>query len=103
MLLRVDLDGRSWLADVGFGADGPFHPVPLDGSLSRQPGGRLSHHGGGLGIGVFSCAARENGTISMPSCWCRRIRSTMRSLITILRRIRSPGFVKDLNGTDQNA
>jgi N-hydroxyarylamine O-acetyltransferase len=29
MLLRVDLDEGPWLADVGFGGDGPVHPVPL--------------------------------------------------------------------------
>jgi len=29
MLLRVDLPEGSFLADVGFGADGPLHPIPL--------------------------------------------------------------------------
>ena len=29
MLLRVDLPEGSFLADVGFGADGPLHPLPL--------------------------------------------------------------------------
>jgi N-hydroxyarylamine O-acetyltransferase len=29
MLLRVDLDEGPWLADVGFGGDGPVHPLPL--------------------------------------------------------------------------
>ena len=50
MFLRVDLDGRPWLVDVGFGADGPFHPVPLDGSVSQQPGGayRIAPEGSGL-------------------------------------------------------
>lgn len=31
MVLRVVADGRDWLADVGFGGDGPLLPVPLDG------------------------------------------------------------------------
>jgi len=39
MLLAVQADGRSWLADVGFGGDGPLLPVPLDGEESQQPGG----------------------------------------------------------------
>ncbi len=29
MALRVQADGRSWLADVGFGGDGPIKPVAL--------------------------------------------------------------------------
>jgi N-hydroxyarylamine O-acetyltransferase len=29
MLLRVDLEDGPWLADVGFGGEGPVHPVPL--------------------------------------------------------------------------
>jgi N-hydroxyarylamine O-acetyltransferase len=30
MLLRVDVDGRPWLADVGFGGEGPVEPLPLE-------------------------------------------------------------------------
>lgn len=30
MVLRVDLDGRPWLVDVGFGAVGPTAPIALD-------------------------------------------------------------------------
>jgi N-hydroxyarylamine O-acetyltransferase len=29
MLLAVDLDGETWLADVGFGAEVFLHPIPL--------------------------------------------------------------------------
>lgn len=36
MTLKVELDGRAWLTDVGFGGDGPVQPVPLDGGLSGQ-------------------------------------------------------------------
>lgn len=36
MTLRVDLESRPWLVDVGFGADGPLNPVPLDGTVSEQ-------------------------------------------------------------------
>jgi N-hydroxyarylamine O-acetyltransferase len=39
MVLRVEAKGRSWLADVGFGGDGPAYPVPLDGETSEQLGG----------------------------------------------------------------
>ena len=37
MILRVDVDDRAWLADVGFGGGGPLLPVPLDGTESDQP------------------------------------------------------------------
>jgi N-hydroxyarylamine O-acetyltransferase len=30
MLLRVDVEGSPWLADVGFGGEGLLHPVPLE-------------------------------------------------------------------------
>jgi N-hydroxyarylamine O-acetyltransferase len=39
MLLRTEIGGRAWLADVGFGGDGPLLPVPLDGEPSEQPDG----------------------------------------------------------------
>lgn len=29
MLLKVDVEGASWIADVGFGSEGLLHPVPL--------------------------------------------------------------------------
>src|SRR5690349_12744847 len=29
MLLMAEADGEPWLADVGFGADGLLHPLPL--------------------------------------------------------------------------
>jgi len=40
MLLEVRQDGRAWLADVGFGGEGLFHPVPMDGEPTTQPPGR---------------------------------------------------------------
>jgi N-hydroxyarylamine O-acetyltransferase len=36
MTLVVTLDGVEYLCDVGFGAYTPLHPVPLDGTPSRQ-------------------------------------------------------------------
>jgi N-hydroxyarylamine O-acetyltransferase len=50
MTLTVTVEGREYLADVGFGADGPLFPVPLDGTPSAQPGGayRLDEEGDGL-------------------------------------------------------
>lgn len=36
MTLRVDVCGAAFLADVGFGGDGPLEPVPLDGAVSEQ-------------------------------------------------------------------
>lgn len=38
MTLRVRIEDRDWLADVGFGGDGPFLPVPVDGQISEQAG-----------------------------------------------------------------
>ena len=38
MTLRVSIDGRQWLADVGFGGNGPYLPVPLDGEISDESG-----------------------------------------------------------------
>ncbi|MGE5345436.1 MAG: arylamine N-acetyltransferase family protein, partial [Acidithiobacillales bacterium] len=39
MVLRVALDGRDVLVDVGFGADGPTGPVPFDGLETRTTAG----------------------------------------------------------------
>jgi N-hydroxyarylamine O-acetyltransferase len=37
MFLLVDLDGEKWIADVGFGAEGPLEPLPLrDGMQAEQ-------------------------------------------------------------------
>jgi len=36
MVLRVDVDGRRFLVDVGFGGDGPVGPVDLDGIPTDQ-------------------------------------------------------------------
>jgi N-hydroxyarylamine O-acetyltransferase len=39
MVLRVDIDGQAWLADVGFGAMGLLEPIPLvQGAASVQTG-----------------------------------------------------------------
>jgi N-hydroxyarylamine O-acetyltransferase len=38
MVLRVAADGREWLADVGFGGDGLFEPLPFDGTIADQLG-----------------------------------------------------------------
>jgi N-hydroxyarylamine O-acetyltransferase len=39
MLLRVDIDGEPWLADVGFGAEGPLEPLPLRDHTVEVQGG----------------------------------------------------------------
>jgi N-hydroxyarylamine O-acetyltransferase len=39
MLLEVEVDGKSWIADVGFGAEGLLKPVPLG------PGEEVDHFG----------------------------------------------------------
>ena len=38
MLLRILLEGEPWLADVGFGLQGPLEPVPMDGQSHAQQG-----------------------------------------------------------------
>jgi N-hydroxyarylamine O-acetyltransferase len=38
MVLLVPIDGRDWLADVGFGGDGIVEPLPIDGSEHEQDG-----------------------------------------------------------------
>jgi N-hydroxyarylamine O-acetyltransferase len=39
MLLMVTIDGEKWIADVGFGGEGPFEPMPL------REGARSEHDG----------------------------------------------------------
>jgi N-hydroxyarylamine O-acetyltransferase len=39
MLIRVEFGLESWLADVGFGGEGPREPVPMNGSVSEQSAG----------------------------------------------------------------
>jgi N-hydroxyarylamine O-acetyltransferase len=39
MVLGVSIDRRDWLADVGFGGEGPVEPVPMDGTESASLGG----------------------------------------------------------------
>lgn len=58
MLLRVEADDRSWLADVGFGGDGPAYPVPLDGEESAQLGVRYAVRREEAGVHVL---ARSGG------------------------------------------
>ncbi len=59
MVLRVALDGRDLLVDVGFGADGPTGPVPLDGSEARTTAGtyRVAREGA---LGVLRRQGRDS-------------------------------------------
>ncbi len=36
MVLTLELEGREWLADVGFGGDGLIEPIPTDGAAVEQ-------------------------------------------------------------------
>jgi N-hydroxyarylamine O-acetyltransferase len=38
MMLKVDVEGAPWLADVGFGRTGLLHPVPLAGGAESRQG-----------------------------------------------------------------
>ncbi|MGD8374888.1 MAG: arylamine N-acetyltransferase [Acidobacteriota bacterium] len=52
MLLEVEVAGRAFAADVGFGGDGPLVPVPLDGPPIEGPGGcyRVERESGDLHV-----------------------------------------------------
>jgi len=39
MVLVVDVEGQSWLVDVGFGGEGPHEPVPLSGEPGSSSAG----------------------------------------------------------------
>lgn len=52
MVLAVEVDGREWLCDVGFGGDSSRCPVPFDGEVREQPDGafRLEQVSTGLHV-----------------------------------------------------
>ncbi|HXI04513.1 MAG TPA: arylamine N-acetyltransferase [Candidatus Saccharimonadales bacterium] len=52
MVLEVEIDGRAFAADVGFGGDGPIVPIALDGTPSEQPIGiyRVDREEGGIHV-----------------------------------------------------
>jgi N-hydroxyarylamine O-acetyltransferase len=50
MVLRLDLAEGAFLADVGFGGDGPVRPVPLAGDGKAQDGHRVLREGDGLAL-----------------------------------------------------
>ncbi len=54
LLVRLPRGGGELLCDVGFGGDGPLHPLPTDGSAQEQPGGtyRVASEGGLLVLQV---------------------------------------------------
>lgn len=56
--LRVEVDGRAWLADVGFGAERPLEPIPFgagraEGVITRQGGWSYRLDGAGDGEWVL--------------------------------------------------
>ena len=53
MVLRVEVCGRAWMADVGFGGDGPLLPVPLDGTPREQLDGTYAIEREGDGTRVL--------------------------------------------------
>lgn len=52
MLLKVEVGGQSWLADVGFGGDGPLAPVAMNGDVAEQSDGayRVKRESGGISV-----------------------------------------------------
>lgn len=100
MLLRVDVDGRPWLADVGFGGEGPLEPIPLaEGTRVTQDGidfalSRDEHHwtltmyydGGRDDLYVFSGAPHSAADVEMANYFTStHPKSTFRRSLTIQR------------------
>ena len=50
LVLRVTIEGKPWLADVGFGGEGPLEPLPIEDGVRVEQGGlafslrRDGHH-----------------------------------------------------------
>ncbi|HUP47499.1 MAG TPA: arylamine N-acetyltransferase, partial [Thermoanaerobaculia bacterium] len=50
LVLRVEIDGQPWLADVGFGGEGPLEPIPIADGIHVEQNGlayslrRVGHH-----------------------------------------------------------
>ncbi len=53
MLLRVDIDGTPWLADVGFGGEGLLRPVPMALDQKITHGGRRYRIAADTGVWVL--------------------------------------------------
>jgi len=66
-VLQVDLDGRPWLADVGFGGDGILGPVPL----SLDPGARMRAPGDGAELERHGARHRvaPEGSLRVLQAW----------------------------------
>jgi N-hydroxyarylamine O-acetyltransferase len=99
MLLRVDVDGRSWIADVGFGGQTPLEPLPLEEGRVRQGGLEyelrrdadhwiLTMHCGGEPEDMyeFSGAAHTTGDVEMANWYTStHPASIFRKTLTIQR------------------
>ncbi|MBI4261220.1 MAG: arylamine N-acetyltransferase [Actinobacteria bacterium] len=68
MVLVVRLDGAGWLADVGFGADGPLEPIAMDEEEHVQNGRtyRLAHEDGGRVLQLHRGEAWEDQYAFVP-------------------------------------
>lgn len=62
MTLRAEVEGASWLLDVGFGGEGPLRPVPLSGEPVEEPGGAYRVTAEGDGLRVLQRDAGEGWT-----------------------------------------
>ncbi len=79
MLLRVDLPEGPFVADVGFGADGPVRSLPLRGRTESTGSGPRDTASGGRAISGCSRGTLEgSGPTSTPSPWSPSTPSTSR-------------------------
>lgn len=100
LLLRVDLGGRPWLADAGFGGEGPLEPIPLESGARVLQNGieyalrRDAHHwtlsmrwrDGGEDLYEFSGAPHTAGDVEMANYYTStHPESIFRKTLTIQR------------------
>jgi N-hydroxyarylamine O-acetyltransferase len=89
MVLQVDLHGSAWLADVGFGVDGPIYPVPFQEALSEQPGAHIAWCRKRQD-GFCRCAIATDGRTFTPSRRCPLTPSTLRLPTTLPQPTQAP-------------
>lgn len=112
MLLSVAVEGRDWLADVGFGGDGLLRPVPMDGEVSEQPQGLVrvasegplrvlqsEQPGGWMDLYAFEPAPRHPVDFEMAN-WYTSTHPDSRFVTTLTAQLIRPGGRRILRGLD---
>lgn len=104
LVLRVEVDGEAWLADVGFG-DGPSEPYPIaarafsdngfDFALTRQEGGwwRLHNHPrGGAPSFDFRDEAADEAVFAERCAWLQSAADSPFVLNAVVQRLTPDGI-----------